>query len=226
MLRAGMSLCMTWRSWPPGQTFWRGQPVCSLRAVASPVRVRRPCHHWHRRLPCTTQRSLPACHDPPSGPLLSWPARFWWHYPPPHWISLGIQFCPALYPLWWGRLFRGRHSISAPPVGSTRRSPRFYTYEGPLYILTVQWGGVASPRGHRLYWSPGIPGRGGLVLYWRSPGQYLTPLYPYLSLFRTCTHGGRRESVGWSRGECLSAPPPSFTGSLTGQCLMCQWYPL
>ena len=62
MCRASMPLCMTWRRWMTGHTFWRGQPVRSSHAVASPSYMSRPCHCWNRRLPGTAQLSLPARH--------------------------------------------------------------------------------------------------------------------------------------------------------------------
>ena len=99
MRRVGISLCVTWQHWPPGHTFWRGQLGRSLRAAASPGCMIRPCNCWHRRLPGTTQRSIPTHHEPPSDSVMSWPARFWWRYPPTQWAALEISVRPTLYPL-------------------------------------------------------------------------------------------------------------------------------
>ena len=136
--------------------------------VASP-----PWHHCHRRLPGTALRYLPTFNYPPSGPPLSWPARFWWHYPPPRWISSGIIGRPELYPLWRGRPVHGRHSVLKPLAGGPRSSPRFHTVEGLRRIPPVLWGGVLGPQCHWTSLGTGRPGRRDLGLFCRTIEQYL-----------------------------------------------------
>ena len=91
----GTSLYLTWRRWSQGHTFGRDWPGCSSIVASSTSPVRPPCHHWHRRIPGNSQWSLPTCHGPTSGPPPSWPARFWWNYPPPRWIALVILGLPC-----------------------------------------------------------------------------------------------------------------------------------
>ena len=176
MCRVGMSLWVTWQRWPPGHAFWRGQLGRSLHATASMGCMSRPFNHQHRILSGTSQRSLPACHDPPSGTLLLLPDRFWWNYPPPCWIVSVIQVHLALYSLWRGRPVLGSRSVLTTLVDSTRRSPGVHTYEYPIHTLPVWWEGIPGPRCHRPSWGPVIPGRGDLGLCWRAPGKDLTPL--------------------------------------------------
>ena len=166
--RVDMSSCMTWWHWPQSHTIGRGRPGRSSHAVASPHLMSLQYCCWNRRLPGTTQWSLPTCRNPISGSPLSWLAMFWWNCPLPRLKELWIIGRPALLTVWQGRPVREIHSVFAPPVGGPSKSPIFHTDEGTLCNLPFSWGGVIYLRCHEPSLGTGIPGRGDLGLWWIS----------------------------------------------------------